>query len=105
MFLLKYFKYECGLCERLCSHILLADWCCKSALCLQCCSQLCDQLELIIQQENLNQDESASVALGECIFCANALPQHTLIIRDPTARELDGFAKRTAAAVKQREQQ
>lgn len=40
-FLIKYFKYECTLCERLATHALVAD-CCKHTICLECALQMAD---------------------------------------------------------------
>jgi hypothetical protein len=42
LFLLKYFKYECSVCLKLSSHVLVADWCCKAAVCLGCTQQIGD---------------------------------------------------------------
>ena len=103
MFLLKYFKYECALCQRLCSHILVADFCCRSAVCLPCSQLICDQLEDIIAQES-QYNVDCTITLGECLICAQEMQQtKTLLIRDPTQAELNIIAKKTQASVKRRE--
>lgn len=41
-FLLKYFKFECSICYRLCSHALVSD-CCKTSVCLACSLEIADE--------------------------------------------------------------
>ena len=102
LFLLKYFKYECALCSKLCSHILIADFCCHAAMCLECCRQICDQLEEIVQQEG----NECQVALGECLFCGREMnPDTFLLIRDPYQYELQAISKQTVINVRRREKE
>lgn len=66
-FLLKYFKFECGLCLKLCSETLVSD-CCTAPLCLNCALELADHY-----QENGN--------VKQCIFC-NVKIEYNYIVRD-----------------------
>jgi hypothetical protein len=71
-------------------------------MCLECCRQICDQLEEIVQQEG----NECQVALGECLFCEREMnPDTFLLIRDPYQYELQAISKQTVLNVRRREKE
>lgn len=73
-FLLKYFKFECLICTRLCSHSLLTD-CCKSTICLECCNEIANEYYKINQK------------IQECLFCHKDISKTFYLFRDPYKSE------------------
>ena len=74
MFLVKYFKFECQICFRLCSHALLVD-CCKNPVCLDCSLEVSDEYERL------------DIRVPECLFCKKEMISTYYVFRDPYKNE------------------
>lgn len=83
--MLKYFRYECNLCLKLCSDILSSD-CCSTPVCLKC------SLDLAEHYKNRG-------TVISCIFC-NIKVSSTYTIRDATQVEKKDFEKKCKESMK-----
>ena len=82
IFLLKYFKFSCVSCMRLCSQTLVTD-CCKESICIGCCHYLFDQFK------NGEIDP-----FTHCIYCSKPV-EKLYLFRDPYQQEKKMLAKKT----------